>query len=138
MARAVWSNSSVQKTLAKADRKFEFQESLGYVMDNLERMKQTEWLPTNQDILRVRQRTTGISETRFKVDKRNWILIDVGGQKVERRKWVHSQASQDLTAVIFVAAVDEYDVRGEDEEKSGAYRCRHNYHSACLSSHHRS
>jgi hypothetical protein len=110
----------VQKALSKADRKFEFSESLVYVMANLDRFRQPDWVPTHEDIVHVRQRTTGISETRFKVDKGTWTLIDVGGQKVERRKWIHSQASETLTAVLFVAALDEYDIRGEDEEKTGS------------------
>ena len=34
-------------------------------------------------------------------------LVDVGGQRNERRKWIH--AFEGVTAVIFVAAISEYD-----------------------------
>lgn len=42
-------------------------------------------------------------------------FIDVGGQRNERRKWIHCFDS--VTALIFVAAISEYDqVLYEDEE----------------------
>ena len=34
-------------------------------------------------------------------------LVDVGGQRSERKKWLHCFASVD--AVVFVAALSEYD-----------------------------
>jgi len=116
-AQAVWETEQMQTALASSNKKFEFAESLHYVMDNIGRIAGDAWAPTHEDILHVRQRTTGIVETRFRIDKHNWVVIDVGGQRVERRKWVHSQTN--LTAVIYFAALDEYDVLGEEENKSG-------------------
>lgn len=46
-----------------------------------------------------------------------WTLIDVGGQKVERRKWIHSQ--QNLNAMIYFLALDEYDVQNEEADTLG-------------------
>jgi hypothetical protein len=37
----------------------------------------------------------------------HYSIFDVGGQKNERRKWMH--CFQEVTAVIFVAAISEYD-----------------------------
>ena len=47
---------------------------------------------TNIDIIcsRTRVRTTGIIEEVFNVDRINLRIIDVGGQRRERRKWIHS------------------------------------------------
>jgi len=116
-AKSLWESKPIQDAFQNSQRKFEFAESLTYVMSNLDRIAAEAWKPTDPDVLHVRQRTTGIVETRFKVDKHNWVIIDVGGQRVERRKWVHSQSN--LTAVIYFVALDEYDVLGEDESKSG-------------------
>jgi len=40
------------------------------------------------------------------VEKSQFTVIDVGGQRSERKKWLH--CFQDVTAVVFVAAVSEY------------------------------
>jgi len=43
--------------------------------------------------------------------------LDVGGQRNERRKWIH--CFEDVTAVIFVTAISEYDqVLYEDEKEN--------------------
>jgi hypothetical protein len=43
-----------------------------------------------------------------------WTLVDVGGQRVERRKWIHSQ--QGLNGVLYFAALDDYDVPSDESE----------------------
>lgn len=57
-------------------------------MTRLEAMADPAWVPTNDDVLYARVRTTGLNETIFKMEKYEWALIDVGGQSTERRKWV--------------------------------------------------
>ncbi len=42
-------------------------------------------------------------------------FIDVGGQRNERRKWIH--CFENVTAVIFVAAISEYDQTLYEDEK---------------------
>lgn len=39
----------------------------------------------------------------------NFRLVDVGGQRSERKKWMH--CFQDVTAVIFCVAMSEYDLK---------------------------
>ena len=53
------------------------------------------------------QKFPGIAETCFDIDGIRVNLIDVGGQRSERKKWLHCFESVD--AVIFVAAMQEYD-----------------------------
>lgn len=48
-------------------RKCEFTESLRYAIANLDRIAKADWQPTNDDVLHIRQRTTGIVETHFTV-----------------------------------------------------------------------
>jgi guanine nucleotide-binding protein G(i) subunit alpha len=65
------------------------------------------YIPTEQDVLRSRVRTTGIVENEFEIDHNKFKMFDVGGQRNERKKWIHCFES--VTAVLFVAAISEYD-----------------------------
>ena len=65
-------------------------------------------------MLRSRVRTTGIVQSDFKIKSMDFAMFDVGGQRNERRKWIH--CFDDVNAMIFVAALSEYDqVLFEDE-----------------------
>ena len=65
------------------------------------------YLPTDQDILRSRVKTTGITETTFRVSELTYRLFDVGGQRSERKKWIH--CFENVTALVFLVALSEYD-----------------------------
>jgi len=58
-------------------------------------------------VLHARARTSGITEFSFVLEKLNFTIIDVGGQRSERRKWIH--CFQDVTAVLYCVALSEYD-----------------------------
>lgn len=64
---------------------------------------QDDYLATYQDVLRARVRTTGIQEAVFVFDNMTIRMLDVGGQRSERRKWIHCFDS--VTAVLFCVRV---------------------------------
>uniref|UniRef100_A0A6P7G0Q8 Guanine nucleotide-binding protein subunit alpha n=1 Tax=Diabrotica virgifera virgifera TaxID=50390 RepID=A0A6P7G0Q8_DIAVI len=76
-------------------------------LSDLERIKDPEYLPTEQDILRARAPTTGIIEYPFDLDSIIFRMVDVGGQRSERRKWIH--CFENVTSIIFLVALSEYD-----------------------------
>ena len=49
-----------------------------------------EYVPTVEDIVKTRVRTTGILEESYTVDGVDFVVYDVGGQRNERRKWIHA------------------------------------------------
>ncbi|XP_008591618.1 PREDICTED: guanine nucleotide-binding protein subunit alpha-14-like [Galeopterus variegatus] len=65
------------------------------------------FVPTQQDVLRVRVPTTGIIEYPFDLENIIFRMVDVGGQRSERRKWIHCFES--VTSIIFLVALSEYD-----------------------------
>ena len=98
----LWKDAGIQ---ACFDRSNEYQliDCAKYFLDKVDVIKDEEkFQPTEQDILRARVLTSGIFETKFRVDKVKFHMFDVGGQRDERRKWI--QCFNDVTAIIFVAA----------------------------------
>ncbi len=63
-----------------------------------------------EDFLKMRVRTTGVVEASFHVRYRgmalSFRLIDVGGQRSERRKWIH--CFDNVDAILFLVAISEY------------------------------
>ena len=78
-----------------------------YFDNDITRLFEVDYLPTDQDILRTRLRTTGINETIFDLGKLKYRMFDVGGQRSERRKWIHVFDNVDV--VLFLVAVGGYD-----------------------------
>jgi len=73
------------------------------------------WIPDEDDVLRARVRTTGIVKKDFVIQGNKFQMYDVGGQRNERKKWIH--CFDNVTAVLFVVALSEYDQKLlEDEE----------------------
>lgn len=109
----LWDDPGIQATY-KHRNKFQLTDSAAYFFENVRRAADPNFMPSKEDILRSRVRTTGIVEQEFKIEKSIFKLFDVGGQRNERKKWIH--CFSDVTAVLFVAALSEYDlVLFEDE-----------------------
>ncbi|KAJ5982299.1 hypothetical protein N7451_012399 [Penicillium sp. IBT 35674x] len=102
----LWEDKGVQEAAIRS-RHLPFYDNMIYFYNSMDRLSAREWLPDNQDILQARLRTTGISETFFNLGSMNWLMIDVGGQRSERRKWI--QCFEDVTCLIFVAALSGHD-----------------------------
>uniref|UniRef100_A0A182MKI7 Guanine nucleotide-binding protein G(Q) subunit alpha n=1 Tax=Anopheles culicifacies TaxID=139723 RepID=A0A182MKI7_9DIPT len=86
---------------------FDLEEIRFSYLSDLARIEQEDFLPTEQDILRARAPTTGILEYPFDLDSIIFRMVDVGGQRSERRKWIH--CFENVTSIIFLVALSEYD-----------------------------
>lgn len=76
-----------------------------------------DWVPSVSDVLKARVRTSGIVEEDYTIDGVRFKMYDVGGQRNERKKWIH--CFDNVTAVIFVGAISEYDqVLYEDKSQN--------------------
>jgi GTPase SAR1 family protein len=87
-----------------------------YFFNAAKRFAAEDYLPTPEDVIRAKVRTTGITETVFTVNATEFTMVDVGGQRSERRKWLHCFG--DVTAVIFLVALNEYDMVLEEDNKT--------------------
>uniref|UniRef100_A0A183CS11 G protein alpha subunit n=1 Tax=Globodera pallida TaxID=36090 RepID=A0A183CS11_GLOPA len=57
--------------------------------DQIERIAKKDYRPTNMDILLTRVPTTGVVKLLFTLRNIDFNVYDVGGQRSERRKWIH-------------------------------------------------
>ncbi|KAH9382165.1 hypothetical protein HPB48_013178 [Haemaphysalis longicornis] len=138
LMRRLWQDPGLQHCFARS-REYQLNDSASYYLNALDRISQPSYTPTQQDVLRTRVKTTGIvettsssrsctsselravygglswatsEETRLAFNRR---MFDVGGQRSERKKWIH--CFEGVTAIIFCVALSGYDlVLAEDEE----------------------
>ncbi|BFZ13579.1 hypothetical protein BsWGS_16617 [Bradybaena similaris] len=103
---SLWSDEGIQECYDRR-REYQLTDSAKYYLDSVERISQLDYLPTLQDILRVRVPTTGIIEYPFDLDSIIFRMVDVGGQRSERRKWIH--CFENVTSIMFLVALSEYD-----------------------------
>lgn len=109
--QTLWQNEDVQRIYA-ANAEYQLQECFNEFADALEGYPTwggPEWIPTDEDILRCRARTTGVVDSTYKIGERVFRVIDVGGQRAERRKWL--KLFKGVTGMIFVVAMSGYDQR---------------------------
>ncbi|XP_071322518.1 guanine nucleotide-binding protein subunit alpha-14-like [Trachinotus anak] len=104
--KRVWNDHGVQRCYDRR-REFQLSDSAKYYLSDLDRIAAPLYIPTLQDILRVRVPTTGIIEYPFDLSKVIFRMVDVGGQRSERKKWIH--CFENVTSIIFLAALSEYD-----------------------------
>ncbi|XP_062333458.1 guanine nucleotide-binding protein subunit alpha-14-like isoform X1 [Osmerus eperlanus] len=104
--KRVWSDHGTQRCYERR-REFQLSDSAKYYMSDLDRIAAPTYIPTQQDILRVRVPTTGIIEYLFDLKTVFFRMVDVGGQRSERRKWIH--CFENVTSIIFLVALSEYD-----------------------------
>ncbi|KAF3918596.1 hypothetical protein AA313_de0202380 [Arthrobotrys entomopaga] len=103
---ALWDDSAVPAVL-EHQSEFYIMDSAPYFFAEAGRIGTPDYIPTEADVLRARTKTTGIYETRFTMGQLNIHMFDVGGQRSERKKWIHCFES--VTSIIFCVALSEYD-----------------------------
>eukprot|EP00761_Pharyngomonas_kirbyi_P003643 gb/GECH01003647.1/.p1 GENE.gb/GECH01003647.1/~~gb/GECH01003647.1/.p1 ORF type:complete len:352 (+),score=62.47 gb/GECH01003647.1/:1-1056(+) len=113
--KTFWEDAAVQQAF---DRRAEFQlfDSCAYFLNDIERLGCDGYVPNQTDVLRCRVKTTAISEMEFTIEKLKFRIVDVGGQRTERRKWIH--AFDNVTGIIFVVSLSEYDQRLRESKKT--------------------
>ncbi|KAJ6166579.1 G protein alpha subunit helical insertion [Penicillium chermesinum] len=104
--REMWLDAGVQKAVARG-HEFALHDNLSYFYNSLDRIFANGWLPDDQDMLQARLRTTGITETLFELGQMSFRMMDVGGQRSERKKWIH--CFEGVQCLLFMVALSGYD-----------------------------
>ena len=103
----LWQDYGFQECLKHAIE-YQLSDSALYYFKRMEKILNPSYVPNQQDVLQSRVRTTGAVETSFQRSNVTYSLCDVGGQRSERRKWLH--CFDNVKAVLFVASLSGYDM----------------------------
>ncbi|CAK9441620.1 uncharacterized protein LODBEIA_P54880 [Lodderomyces beijingensis] len=111
----LWTEDSGIKKCFERSNEFQFESSAEYYFNNVFNFADPYYVCSDLDILKGRIKTTGITETNFTIKSFQFKVLDAGGQRSERKKWIH--CFDDITAVLFVLAINEYDQMLFEDER---------------------
>jgi len=113
---ALWRDEEIQKIWERRSE-YWFLDATPYYFEHIQRFIEDDYVPTEEDCIMTRVRTTGIAVTEFDDGPIHYRVVDVGGQRNERKKWIH--CFDDVKALLFVVNLAGYDqVMFEDPTKN--------------------
>ncbi|GBE87573.1 Guanine nucleotide-binding protein alpha-4 subunit [Sparassis crispa] len=114
----LWNDATIQALLHAQHLKLE--DMPGFFLDSLDRVASPKYVPTDDDILRARLKTLGVTEYRFMIkDKtltaalREWRIYDVGGHRSSRAAW--APFFDDMDAILFLAPISAFNQTLEED-----------------------
>ncbi|CAB4069652.1 GNAI [Lepeophtheirus salmonis] len=129
LMKRLWHDRGLQTCFLRSNE-YQLNDSAAYYLNALDRISAPHYVPTQQDVLRTRIKTTGIIETQFTFKGLHFKMFDVGGQRSERKKWIH--CFEGVTAIIFCVALSGYDlVLAEDDEMNRMMESMKLFDSIC-------
>ncbi|CAK5080263.1 unnamed protein product [Meloidogyne enterolobii] len=130
--KRLWEDPSLNKATYSHALELNLQSSTMHFLDSIDRISNPTYRPSDHDILLTRIRTTGVNEQTFTINAMKFRVFDVGGQRSERKKWIH--CFENVDSIIFVAAASEYDeVLFEDGETNRMVESMRIFESICNS-----
>ncbi|XP_071493833.1 guanine nucleotide-binding protein G(o) subunit alpha-like [Diadema antillarum] len=111
----LWADRGLQECYRRKSE-YQLNDSAEYFFNKISCLAEEGYIPSDEDIIRARLKTTGILVTRFILKFRKFVVIDVGGQRTERRKWIH--CFDDVTAIMFTIALSAYDQKIREDNKT--------------------
>ncbi|OJA17899.1 hypothetical protein AZE42_10386 [Rhizopogon vesiculosus] len=103
----MWQDPIIPKVM-DCSSEFYLMDSASYFFTEVLRIGTPDYTPTENDVLRARAKTTGITETGFNMGQLSIHMFDMGGQRSGRKKkWIHCFES--VTSIIFCTALSDYD-----------------------------
>lgn len=81
-------------------------EAVEYYMTNAVRIFDPRFVPSADDIIMARKRTTAVLTSIITYGRITWTIVDVGGQVNERKKWISQ--FDDVKCIIYVVNLSDY------------------------------
>ncbi|KAF9530777.1 heterotrimeric GTP-binding alpha subunit [Crepidotus variabilis] len=111
---ALWKDPEVQEILTR--RRPRLIGSSSYFMNDIERIANLDYVPTDSDIIRARMKTMGVEEHHFIMEKgtSEFYITDVGGTRSQRATW--APFFDDVQCILFLAPLAFDEVLEEDSK----------------------
>eukprot|EP01103_Thecamoeba_quadrilineata_P021528 TRINITY_DN9921_c0_g1_i1.p1 TRINITY_DN9921_c0_g1~~TRINITY_DN9921_c0_g1_i1.p1 ORF type:complete len:379 (+),score=90.78 TRINITY_DN9921_c0_g1_i1:71-1138(+) len=113
--RSLWEDGAIQECYQRS-AEFQINDTSSYFLDKVESFLDSGYVPTVDDYLRCRAISKGLYEYVFEVDETQYRLVDMGGQRNERKKWL--KYLNNVTAVLFCVAMSEYDLKLREDDST--------------------
>lgn len=113
--KELWNDPAIQETWKyRAD--IQVPDTAEYFIERIDEIARPSFAPTTEDVLKCRDRTTGIIEREVNINGADFKLVDVGGQSIEREKW--KNVFKGTGAIVYVVAISEYNQSMYEDEKT--------------------
>ncbi|KAJ3366391.1 hypothetical protein GGF32_005393 [Allomyces javanicus] len=118
---ALWEHETIKETYARRSE-YWILEATEFYLNNIARFAEEDFEPTEEDIVMARVMTVGILQTEVPVPPLSVTLVDVGGQRSERRKWIN--IFDNVQAILFLVNLAGYNsVLFEDPTENRMKEC---------------
>ena len=107
LSQQMWELPVIKEMFLDYQSELECPESVAFLLNDIDDIARKDSLPNNQQILHCRLKTTGVRSLKFVYENSFVQIIDVGGQRSERRKWMHF--FDDIEVLLFCVSLNEYD-----------------------------
>jgi guanine nucleotide-binding protein G(i) subunit alpha len=119
----LWEDPAIQETFSKSSS-FQMTDSAPYFFNRIALLASPNYVPSREDILKCRIRTSGIQNLEISFQNRNLKFIDTGGVRNERKKWKHLPQPPKgyFSAIIFMVDLSEYDLCLFEDQQTNRLR----------------
>ncbi|KAJ1547411.1 hypothetical protein HK096_003055, partial [Nowakowskiella sp. JEL0078] len=118
---ALWNSELIAKVWARR-KEYWILDSTEFYFKHVARFSDEDFEPTEEDSVMARVMTTGILTTEINISPLRFTVVDVGGQRNERRKWIHTM--DDCSVIVYVVNLAGYNsVLFEDQTQNRMVEC---------------
>jgi len=110
----LWKDGKVQDAFMNNRYEYHIFDGAEYFFSQFDRLAPPKYVPTADDVLRCRRKTTGLIQLTFIFESVKFTVFDVGGQRSERKKWANLY--EGTSAVLFIACLSEYDQKCYEDD----------------------
>ncbi|CAD6193673.1 unnamed protein product [Caenorhabditis auriculariae] len=103
---SVWNDDAVQKLYARRSA-FNLNDSTKFFLDSFDSINRPDYQPSPKHLIMSYVPTIGVQNVIFTANNRSFQLFDIGGQRIDRRKW--ATMYDGIDAIFFCLAISEYD-----------------------------